>query len=85
MTTLAFAKKLIALVIGLTLLVIGFALLFLPGPGLVVGGIGLAILATEFWWARWLIRRAKTYSGQMMDSARNQYDRIRGVERPSQK
>lgn len=78
MTSIALAKKLIALVFGSTLLAIGFALLFLPGPGTVVLGIGLAVLATEFWWARWLLHRAKAYSYQMYDAARNHYDRFRG-------
>lgn len=80
MTTYDFARKLVAFVVGLTLLIVGFALLFLPGPGLVVGGIGLAVLATEFWWARWLLKRAKTYSYQMYDGARGQYNRMRGDE-----
>lgn len=84
MKSLAYVKKLVALVIGSTLVLFGVALLFLPGPGLVVGGVGLAILATEFWWARWLIHRTKEYSNQVVDTARNHYDRIRGVERPSQ-
>ncbi len=42
-------------VIGITVLLIGIALLVLPGPAVVVIPIGLAILATEFAWARrWL-------------------------------
>lgn len=84
MKSLSLVKKIVALVIGSTLMLIGLALLFLPGPGILVGGIGLAILATEFWWARWLIHRAKEYSYQVADTARNQYDRFRGIERPSQ-
>lgn len=84
MTSTAFVKKLVALVIGSTLLLIGFALLFLPGPGLVVGGIGLAVLATEFWWARRLLNRAKAYSRDAYDSARGHYNRLRGEESASQ-
>lgn len=78
MTSLALAKKLVALVFGVTLLLIGLALLFLPGPGTVVLGVGLAVLATEFWWARRLLHRARDYAYQMYDSARNRYDRFRG-------
>ena len=37
----------------------GHALLVLPGPGLLVIGGGLAILATEFIWAKRALRRAK--------------------------
>ena len=79
MKSLSWVRKVVALVIGGTLLLIGLALLFLPGPGTVVGGIGLAVLATEFWWARWLIRRAKTYTDQVAVTAKNHYDRLRGT------
>jgi tellurite resistance protein TerC len=42
---------------GATLIAIGLALLFLPGPGLVVIAVGLALLSSEFVWARrWLAR-----------------------------
>ncbi len=43
------------LIVGMTVLLIGIALIVLPGPAFVVIPIGLAILATEFAWARhWL-------------------------------
>lgn len=42
---------------GFSVLLVGLALLALPGPGLLVIGLGFAILATEFVWA-W---RAKRY------------------------
>ncbi len=39
----------------MTVLLIGTAMIVLPGPAIVVIPIGLAILATEFAWARrWL-------------------------------
>jgi tellurite resistance protein TerC len=31
----------------------------LPGPAFIVIPLGLAILATEFAWARWLLAKAK--------------------------
>lgn len=52
-------KKLIARVVGFTVLIIGLALLVLPGPAFVVLPIGLAILASEFAWARLLLRRVR--------------------------
>lgn len=52
-------KKIIVTVIGGTLLLFGIALLVLPGPAFVVIPLGLAILATEFVWARRWLRRAK--------------------------
>lgn len=53
------ARRLIVLVIGGTVLLIGVALLVLPGPAFVVIPLGLAILATEFRWARNLLARVK--------------------------
>lgn len=52
-------KKLIVAIIGSTIVLIGLALLILPGPGLLVVAAGLAILATEFIWARRALRNAK--------------------------
>jgi tellurite resistance protein TerC len=57
--TLKQARKLIVLVIGLTIVGIGILMLIGPGPGLLVIPIGLALLATEFVWAKKLLR---TYS-----------------------
>jgi tellurite resistance protein TerC len=48
-------KRVIVSVIGATVLLIGIALLVLPGPAFIVIPVGLAILATEYAWARrWL-------------------------------
>ncbi|HXM54959.1 MAG TPA: PGPGW domain-containing protein [Candidatus Dormibacteraeota bacterium] len=44
-------------VVGGLLLAGGAALLVLPGPGLVVIGLGLLVLATEFTWPRRLLRQ----------------------------
>jgi tellurite resistance protein TerC len=52
-------KKLIVAIIGATVVLIGVAMLVLPGPGVVVIAGGLAILATEFIWARRALRNAK--------------------------
>ena len=49
------AYRFVVLIVGMTVLLIGIALLVLPGPAFVVIPVGLAILATEFAWARhWL-------------------------------
>lgn len=52
-------RRLVILVIGSTVVLIGIAMLVLPGPGTLVIPAGLAILATEFVWARWLLRKLK--------------------------
>lgn len=59
-------KKIIVAVIGTTVLLIGLALVVLPGPAVVVIPIGLAILASEFAWARRVIRRGKVFVGRRM-------------------
>ena len=51
------ARRVVVLVIGSTILLVGIAMIVLPGPALLVIPLGLAILATEFAWARsWLAR-----------------------------
>jgi len=57
-------RKLIIAIIGGTVLLIGVALIVLPGPAFIVIPIGLAILATEFAWARSMVNRAKAMVGK---------------------
>lgn len=64
-------RKLIVAVIGTTILLFGFALVVLPGPAVVVIPLGLAILATEFAWARRLIRHGR----YMWENARRRHSR----------
>jgi len=62
------ALRLIKIVIGVTILIIGLALIFLPGPAFVVIPIGLGILATEFVWARKLLKTMKDNAGKINNS-----------------
>jgi uncharacterized protein (TIGR02611 family) len=57
--TAAQAKRVIVVVSGFTILIVGVAMIVLPGPAFVVIPIGLAILATEFIWARTLLDTVK--------------------------
>ena len=52
-------RKLVIAVIGGTVVLLGIALIFLPGPSSVVIPVGFVILASEFAWARWIVRRGK--------------------------
>ncbi|MDQ3119637.1 MAG: PGPGW domain-containing protein [Verrucomicrobiota bacterium] len=54
-------RKLIYTILGLTILLIGFAMVVLPGPAVIVIPIGLAILASEYAWARRIIRRGRVF------------------------
>ena len=52
-------KRVVIFVIGMTVLLFGIVLIFTPGPAIIVIPIGLAILATEFVWARKLLSKVK--------------------------
>jgi tellurite resistance protein TerC len=56
-STLKQAKRVVMIVVGFTVLLIGIALIVLPGPATLVIPLGLAMLATEFVWARRLLIR----------------------------
>jgi uncharacterized protein (TIGR02611 family) len=56
------ARKLVVLVVGGTVLAIGVIMIVAPGPALVVIPAGLAILATEFIWARRMLTRVRDYA-----------------------
>jgi uncharacterized protein (TIGR02611 family) len=65
-----FLRRLVIGIIGGTIVLFGIALIFLPGPGSVVIPIGLVVLASEFAWARWLLRRGKKVVSQAKDKWR---------------
>lgn len=52
-------RKLVVGVLGVSILIVGTAMLLLPGPAIIVIPAGIALLATEFAWARRLLRRVK--------------------------
>jgi uncharacterized protein (TIGR02611 family) len=60
------ARKIAVAVAGTTVLVFGVALIVLPGPAFLVIPAGLAILATEFLWARRLLRYARERAGRVL-------------------
>ena len=64
--SLRVARKVVVAVVGSTVLAVGIALIVLPGPAIVVIPLGLAILATEFVWARRLLRRVKHDASQLL-------------------
>lgn len=56
--------------VGGTLIVVGVILLVLPGPGLVLIALGVAVLATEFAWAESILTRMKRTGSAAADGAR---------------
>jgi tellurite resistance protein TerC len=63
--TLGQAKRLIVIITGFTVLAVGIAMVVLPGPAVIVIPVGLAILATEFIWARKLLVAVKERIARM--------------------
>jgi tellurite resistance protein TerC len=59
-------QRVIVSVIGATVLLIGVALLVLPGPAFIVIPVGLAILATEYAWARRWLRKVRQMASNVV-------------------
>src|SRR5213592_2222487 len=59
-------RRVIVSVVGVTVLLIGVALLVLPGPAFIVIPVGLAILATEYAWARRSLKRARRIASNVV-------------------
>lgn len=68
--TIRRAKRLVIGVIGFTVLLIGIAMLVLPGPAVLIIPIGLGILATEFVWARNLLKRVKNKFKELQNNGK---------------
>ena len=58
------AKRLIVFVVGATVVLLGVIMLVTPGQGVLTILAGLAILATEFVWARHLLKRVREQAGE---------------------
>jgi tellurite resistance protein TerC len=76
-------RRIIVSVVGATVLLIGIALLVLPGPAFIVIPIGLAILATEYAWARHWLRKVRQIANGVISgrSATNQNRQMRDAVR----
>jgi uncharacterized protein (TIGR02611 family) len=62
-------KKSAVTILGVALLAAGLAMMVLPGPGILVIVAGLAVLGTEYVWARSLLDRAKTQAEKAQEAA----------------
>jgi uncharacterized protein (TIGR02611 family) len=52
-------RRIVAGLLGGSVLLIGLVMIVLPGPAFIVIPLGLAILATEFFWARRILMKAQ--------------------------
>jgi uncharacterized protein (TIGR02611 family) len=55
---------------GFVVLLAGLAMIPLPGPGLLVTAVGLALLALEFVWAEHLLERTIHHMGKASDKVK---------------
>lgn len=75
------ARKVVVAVIGAAVLAFGVALIVLPGPAVVVIPFGLAIMGTEFPWARRLLQRLRAEAQRLRAEAHRALRRT-GTEKP---
>ena len=59
--------------VGFTVLLLGLIMLVTPGPGIVTIILGLAILGTEFVWAKKLMKRFEKEAVNVKNSFVNNY------------
>ena len=64
-------RRLAIFLIGISIVLIGCILFFTPGPAVVVIPIGLAVLATEFIWAKKLLKKFKETTSNLSKSAKD--------------
>ena len=64
------ARKIVVAVTGFTIILAGIIMLVFPGPGWVTIFAGLALLGTEFAWARWVLKQAKTRVTQAWEATK---------------
>jgi tellurite resistance protein TerC len=67
-------RRILILIIGSTVIIFGVLLLVLPGPGILVIIVGLAILATEFAWAEALLVGARKRAARLAKKLRTHND-----------
>ena len=76
--TYRLARRIVIAVVGFTVLLAGIVMLVMPGPGLVVIPMGLAILGVEFAWARVFLKRVRRrISAQLAEVRGNGAERRR--------
>ena len=64
-------RKLVIFLIGISIVLIGCVLFFTPGPAIIVIPVGLAVLATEFIWAKKLLKKFKETTSSITQSAKD--------------
>lgn len=65
------ARRIVVLILGVSVLLVGIAMIVLPGPAVVVIPVGLGILAIEFTWARRWLRKIRRTAGEFRQRIRS--------------
>lgn len=81
--TLRVAWKVVILVVGGTVLAVGLAMIILPGPALAFIPLGLAILASQFVWARSLLQDVRTQVAEGIEHVKDDLHHLRDRRRDS--
>ena len=76
------ARRVVVSVIGIAVILAGAAMLVLPGPGIATVIGGLAILATEFTWAKRVLRWARAKWDNARDDIKYRYEQRRAAAGP---
>ena len=63
-------RRAVVFVLGISVVIVGIVMIVTPGPAIVVIPAGLAILATEFAWAKWLLHKLKERTDAVINRAR---------------
>ncbi|MGH8671126.1 MAG: PGPGW domain-containing protein [Burkholderiales bacterium] len=74
--TYRMARRTVITVMGITVIAFGVIMIVTPGPALIVIPAGLAILATEYAWARHWLRLAKEHAQNAVNSHRERRARM---------
>ena len=69
-------RKTIIGILGVSIVLFGIALIFLPGPSVIVIPLGLAVLATEFIWARRVLERGRVMVNKVRRRAQPAKNRV---------
>ncbi|HZR04822.1 MAG TPA: PGPGW domain-containing protein [Candidatus Udaeobacter sp.] len=72
-------RRVVVSVVGVTVLLIGIALLVLPGPAFIVIPVGLAILATEYAWARRWLKKVRRMASDVVSGRERATPKDSGV------
>jgi len=75
-------RQAVIFVLGISVVIVGIAMIVLPGPATVVIPAGLAILATEFVWARRWLNYLKQRAQKVAEWTVNTVSSTANAQRP---